>query len=82
MDPQGQIYLGKQSIMEFHHSSFLGGQDVAAAGELEVIDGTIVFHSRKSGHYRPDQEHHDQFKSEMLDRGINLNSIHEDSIDS
>ena len=48
--------------------------------QLIVVDGIIVSHSRKSGHYKPDVEQHDQFTSEMKDRGIDLSNVHEDSI--
>ncbi|WP_372634878.1 hypothetical protein [Cohnella sp.] len=37
----------------FHHSSFLAGQAVAGAGEMQVRDGQIELISDASGHYRP-----------------------------
>ncbi|MFB9280203.1 hypothetical protein [Cohnella cellulosilytica] len=37
----------------FHHSSFLAGQAVAGAGEMQVRDGQIELVSDASGHYRP-----------------------------
>jgi len=36
-----------------HHTSFLSGQPVAAAGEIEVSAGRIVAVSNASGHYQP-----------------------------
>ena len=80
MDPQGRIYAGEPRLMEFHHSSFLAGAPVAAAGELMVVDGMVVSHSRQSGHYKPEEIHHQQFKQEMKERGLDLDSTHEDSI--
>jgi RHS repeat-associated protein len=53
---------------------------VAAAGEMMVVDGMLVSHSRKSGHYKPDEIHHDQFKQELNDRGLSVSGIHEDSV--
>jgi|GEM_PF-3781464 len=37
----------------FHHSSFLAGQEVGGAGEMQVRDGQIELVSDASGHYRP-----------------------------
>jgi hypothetical protein len=43
-----------ESVQErFHHSSFLAGEDVAGAGELQVRDGQVELISDTSGHYRP-----------------------------
>ena len=81
MDPQGKIYMSDQRPLELHHSSFFSGGEVAAAGEVEMIDGLVVSHSRKSGHYQPTEEQHKQFVSEMNDRGVDLGSVPEDSID-
>lgn len=44
---------GASQQERFHHSSFLGGKDVAGAGELQVRDGQIETVSDTSGHYRP-----------------------------
>ena len=81
MDQNGKIYTGEQRIMEFHHSSFLAGNDVASAGELMVLDGQIISHNRKSGHYKPTPEQHGQFISEMQESGIDLSKIPEDVIE-
>jgi hypothetical protein len=54
MDHKGNLYLSNESVVgKFHHSSFLAGAPVAAAGEMSVRDGAIESISRKSGHYRP-----------------------------
>ena len=38
----------------FHHSSFLGGEPVAAAGEIKVVAGRLESISNNSGHYMPE----------------------------
>jgi hypothetical protein len=81
MDLNGNIYAGPQRLMEFHHSSFLSGDKVAAAGELEIANGQVVTHSRNSGHYHPTKEHHEQFIAEMNERGIDLSNVHEEPVD-
>ncbi len=80
MDSKGSIFAGEPKLMEFHHSSFLAGAPVAAAGEIMVVDGMLVSHSRRSGHYKPDEIHHDQFKQELGDRGLDISGINEDSV--
>jgi hypothetical protein len=37
----------------FHHSSFVEGAEVKAAGEIIVIDGVIAIFDYNSGHYKP-----------------------------
>ena len=37
----------------YHHSSMVAGGAVAAAGQLGVRDGRILFISNESGHYMP-----------------------------
>lgn len=54
MDQHGEIFASNDSgVGRFHHSSFLGGQPVAAAGELGVKEGKVQLISNKSGHYQP-----------------------------
>ncbi|MBN1995248.1 MAG: hypothetical protein JW953_21340 [Anaerolineae bacterium] len=44
MDPQGgRIFIkADPTRFEFHHSTFLAGQPVAAAGDLDVVNGVIT----------------------------------------
>jgi hypothetical protein len=81
MDQNGDNYTDPQRIMELHHSSFLSGDPVAAAGELEIAHGRVLAHSRESGHYKPTKEHHEQFINEMHKKGIDLSNAHEDPMD-
>lgn len=80
MDPQGKVYAGPSKLMDFHHSSFLAGQPIAAAGEIQAVDGILISHNRNSGHYKPDATHHDQFKSELTERGIDIESVYEEPV--
>jgi hypothetical protein len=58
MDECGNLYASKRHVAgEFQHSTFLGGQPVAAAGELKVTDGRLVLVSNKSHHYMPPPEY-------------------------
>lgn len=65
MDAKGDFYASNfQQVHVFHHSSLVGGDEVAAAGELEVIDGRLELINDRSGHYRQTPE----FIEQALDR--------------
>ena len=49
-----EIYISKYNKNgEFHHSSFLSGEKVAAAGDIIIKDGVIKQVTNNSGHYTP-----------------------------
>ncbi len=71
MDPDGNIYASMHhSLGEFHHSSFLAGEPVAAAGEIVVEKGTLTTITRGSGHYRPSEELLDQALEVLKRNGV------------
>ncbi len=49
--PGGIFYSASHEVSRFHHSSFLAGGRVLAAGEWVVHDGTIQLITHKTGHY-------------------------------
>lgn len=57
MSAQGNFHVGTQVIGQRHHSTLLGGGNVACAGEMEVQNGTLLSISNDSGHYQPDIDH-------------------------
>jgi hypothetical protein len=70
MDHRGNIYVSnEQTRGKFHHSSFLAGAPVAAAGDIRVENGVIKAISRKSGHYRPTENQLNQVLWELHGRG-------------
>jgi hypothetical protein len=75
MDQHGNLYasLG-HSAGRFHHSSFLAGAPVAAAGELVVIDGVLQLLTDSSGHYRPERGHTLQAIDHLRRLGIPLSA--------
>jgi hypothetical protein len=76
MDPQGKIYAHNDpKIGEFHHSSFLAGKPVAAAGEIDVANGTLLKVNKQSGHYKPDEEHLDQFVTELKNQEVDMSKV-------
>jgi hypothetical protein len=75
MDPQGNIYAGQHRVGLFHHSSFLAGRDVAAAGEIKVTGGKLTHLTAKSGHYFPSPENTWQVVKEMAGAGVSFNGV-------
>lgn len=60
MDSQGNIYFSTwKKFGYFHHTSFDLGA-VAAAGEIRIVKGKIVYIHNRSGHYLPSPKSIDQ----------------------
>ena len=56
MDNNGQLYVQPNDANTLNHCSFLSGQPVVCAGEIEFKNGKLVYISNGSGHYRPQTE--------------------------
>jgi hypothetical protein len=71
MDENGNLYATtKQQVGHTHHSSMLGGQPVAGAGEIEVHEGSLVAMTDQSGHYHPTAETNDRALQSLRDQGL------------
>ena len=57
LSPKDRFYAGSHKVGQFHHSSFLSGEKVLAAGEMVVSGGKLRLLTGKSGHYKPQLEH-------------------------
>ncbi|MFO1329434.1 MAG: hypothetical protein U1F56_18890 [Rubrivivax sp.] len=53
VSPTREMYSSSHIVGKLHHSSFLSGRPVMAAGELVVDGGVIKVVTGKSGHYVP-----------------------------
>lgn len=76
--PDGKLYGGRgdySSESKLHHSSFLAGQEVAAAGEVVVRRGQVVRVTSRSGHYKPPMCLLDQLSAEFARRGVKLDDV-------
>lgn len=71
----GQFYLGEHTVGEFHHSSFLSGNPVLAAGEIAINNGSIVGLTNKTGHYKAREEELDNVLNMLSRNGVNINNI-------
>ncbi|WP_084458431.1 toxin glutamine deamidase domain-containing protein [Nocardia caishijiensis] len=73
MDEHGNLYASNYHERGlFHHSSFLAGANIAAAGELAVVDGELQMVTDSSGHYRPSRGHTMQAINQLRNLGIPL----------
>src|SRR6185436_16039627 len=55
--PSGRFYSSNESEAgKFHHSSFLAGREVKAAGDWRIEQGKLKAISAISGHYHPTLE--------------------------
>lgn len=71
MDGSGNLYATtRQEVGHIHHSSLLGGQPVAGAGEIEVRNGSLVAMTDQSGHYRPNAATNDRALQNLRDQGL------------
>jgi hypothetical protein len=76
MDEHGNLYASlAQEVGRLHHSSFLAGKPVAAAGELEVRDGIPLIVTRKSAHYKPTLEMLLQVREMFREQGIDVSGV-------
>jgi len=74
MDGIGTFFTGDHKIGAFHHSSFLAGGNVAAAGSMKVEGGKLKEISNKSGHYTPNDSHLRMALSELKESGVSISS--------
>ncbi|CAH0479932.1 unnamed protein product [Peronospora belbahrii] len=53
LDLSGQMYLGRKRKGRFHHSSFVTGGPIFAAGKIIIKHGVIIAIEPHSGHFKP-----------------------------
>lgn len=75
-DLSRKFYVGYKSTGAFHHSSFVAGQPVLAAGTLATDDnGTLIALARRSGHYKPSVKHMYSLREYLNNLGADLDSV-------
>lgn len=77
LSPQHVLYAGVHMGGQFHHSSFLSGAPVLAAGMIKVANGRIVAIHEKNGHYQAQSNHIETFLRLLVRKlpGIDWNSV-------
>ena len=69
--PSGRFYTSKDfEVGKFHHSTFLAGADVNAAGTWHIDRGHITSINALSGHYKPPLEALQNAIRDLMDAGV------------
>lgn len=74
-DPQGTLYIANKVKGKFHHSSFLGGGSVGAAGAIIVNHGKLLKINPRSGHYRPGLRHFSRLLDSLRRSNVNMADV-------
>jgi len=75
LDPAGRLYVAAKIRGQFHHSSFLRGAAVMAAGNLLACHGHLTKLTADSGHYWPSPGHF-KYAYELLEsRGADMSGL-------
>lgn len=77
MDGEGAIYSANKAEVN-HHSSFLAGGPVAAAGHWEVEYGALKWIGNESGHYQPPFDYTQQILTELNRLGVDTSGVEQD----
>lgn len=75
MNSNAEIFAGEEELNILHHSSFLAGGAVAAAGYIRVRGGVIESVNNISGHYRPGPAYLWQALVAMQKLGVDLTQV-------
>lgn len=75
MAPDLTLYMSEKKPAKFHHSSFLSGGAVFAAGYVKVEKGKLMEITPHSGHYRPSEEHFARCLNQLKDLGIDMSEV-------
>jgi len=70
-----KLYAAESIPNKVHHTSFLAGQPVLAAGQIRVDQGVLKEVTNISGHYKPDDARHFNALLFFLSHGIDLRLI-------
>jgi len=73
--PDLELYAGPLVPGRFHHSTFVAGGTLLAAGEWTVTDGRIGTVTNRSGHYKPGAAVMVRFLRFLHARGVDLAGI-------
>jgi len=75
LDMQNRLYINQKLPGRFHHSSFVCGEPLRAAGSISVVSGRISIITAWSGHYRPSHEAFAYVIRYLHDRGVDMSQV-------
>ena len=83
MDIYGRIFFSfDHKYGKIHHSTLVGGDPIATAGELFVQDGVLLSISNASGHYRPPATSLKRILDYLKAKGVSLEKVQVFKIES
>lgn len=53
INSKGEMFVGRERVGDFHHSTYMQGAPIIAAGMIQIIDGQVRIINPESGHYKP-----------------------------
>jgi hypothetical protein len=71
MTGDGEIYAASHKVGKFHHSSLIGGDQAAGAGELKITAGKLMEITNKTGHFKTKVVHLVQVLKQMISMNQN-----------
>ncbi|GMF48005.1 unnamed protein product [Phytophthora fragariaefolia] len=75
MDLSGHMYLGRKRKGHFHHSSFVSGAPIFAAGKIIIKNGVIIAIEPHSGHFKPRLENLLSLCSMLANHNVDIDDI-------
>ncbi|RLN48009.1 hypothetical protein BBJ28_00000397 [Nothophytophthora sp. Chile5] len=75
VDLTGRMYLGRKRKGRFHHSSFVSGEPIVAAGKIIIKHGVIVAIEPHSGHFKPRLENLTALCVLLTSHGVDVESV-------
>lgn len=75
IDLAGGMYLGRKHKGRFHHSSFVSGAPIYAAGKIIIKHGIILAVEPHSGHFKPQIENLQTLCSILAHHGVDVGTI-------
>jgi len=75
MSVDRRLFVGLKRRGKFHHSSFLSGASVLAAGRMVCAEGRLVSLAPHSGHYRTSPSHFRRLLDTFVSLGVDLSSV-------
>ena len=75
IDYEDNWYSNTHKVGHFHHSSFMSGNPVQAAGEIAVNNGKVIAITNKTGHYKAGQSELAQALLLLKHGGVTLTGI-------
>lgn len=69
------IYMGPHQDLIFHHSTYLAGDRILAAGSLLIRDGVVEGIKADSGHYLPTARHFVNLIQTLKMHGVDISNL-------